>query len=243
MIDWNNEEIFILKEWVKNNGSYNWTNCSRIIKGKTPKSCRIKWNEINSNLNKDNFEWTKVDEAYLLLAVNNYGTCWSKIGKLFHKNLESSAKNKFYSILRRTASNRLNVNNNSKVNIFNLNYAELLVFLPSSILEYKQIVGEEMFYQLKEKFQKVNNFKCESDKFDFTLNEKVKINICKLCKDKLKSIIKKNFMANMIKKSLNNEKKNDDFNNELDEIMNTSNKIDKIRQILRSFNENLKCIN
>jgi hypothetical protein len=235
--EWSEDDIEKLKFWVQNNGNMNWTNCARFIKGKTTKCCKDKWQQIAEG----EATWTNLDEAYLLMAVNAYGTCWSKISKLFPTHLENNVKNKFYAILKKISYDKLNVNSTTKVNINDLKIGELLTFLPSSLSHYQQLIGVDIYNSLSLQFQMSNIPKCESDKINFKNTNSAQINICSNCKDKLKQIIKKNLLSSMLNKSFYDYNITDNMNdiNSLEKLKSTSQKIIKLKEILNDVSKNI----
>ena len=84
--------------------------------------------------------WTPEDELKLLNIVFLYGTCWSKIKNLLKFKNENAVKNKFYSILRRVANQKLNLNDvkNNKTDVIQLKINDLIKYLPEAIEDIKK---------------------------------------------------------------------------------------------------------
>jgi hypothetical protein len=234
--EWNEDDVKKLKNWVQKYGQSSWTNCAKYMNEKTPKNCREKWQLISKD---DESIWSNLDEAYLLLSVNSYGTCWSKISKLFPTHPENSIKNKFYNILKRISFEKLSLNDN-RINTNNLKLSELLIFLPTALNVYRQLIGEEVYNSLSQQFEKPSIQKCQSDIINFKNTNNSQINICSACKEKLKQIIKKNLISNILKKSFYEFSTDEmrDINN-LEKLKNTSQKIDKLKEILNDVNKNI----
>jgi hypothetical protein len=232
-VEWTEDDIEKLKIWVQRYGLTSWTNCAKHIKGKTPKNCRVKWQQLSGD---NDSTWTTLDEAYLLMAVNSYGTCWSKISKLFPTHLENSVKNKFYSILKRIADDKIN---QGDYKICDIKLSELLILLPAALEAYKHTIGDEIYTNLYSQF-KMPIQMCQTDIISIKKLD-TQINICSVCKDRLKQIIKKNLLSNMIKKTFNDYNTTDQMKeiNNLEKLKNTSQKIDKLKEILKDVNKNI----
>lgn len=134
---WVIEEDRRLIEWVKKEGPTKWSQCAEYISGRSGKQCRERWyNTLNPNVKKGN--WTPEEDYHIFQLYSTYGSQWSKIAAYFKGRTENSIKNRFYSTLRRIATekkkekakldNNLDSNPNTKLN-------ELLTFLPFAMNE------------------------------------------------------------------------------------------------------------
>lgn len=99
---WTIEEDKKLIEWVKNHGPAKWSQCSRVIDGRSGKQCRERWfNALNPAVIKG--QWTPADDYKIFKLYSIFGSKWSKIALHFKSRSENSIKNRFYSTLRRYA--------------------------------------------------------------------------------------------------------------------------------------------
>lgn len=106
---WTKEEDEILKNWVGVNGDKNWFNLvkSNLLSGRNCKQIRDRWvNCLCPQLKV--FEWDEIKEKILLEKFLIYGTSWTKISASIPNTSENFVKNKFYSMLRKTANKSLN---------------------------------------------------------------------------------------------------------------------------------------
>lgn len=115
---WNVEEDKKLIDWIKTNGASNWSACSEFIPGRTGKQCRERWmNALNPLLKKGSWE---PEEDYIIFKLfKKLGSKWSTISNYIAGRTENSIKNRFYSTLRRIASetrkNEKNIDNNFNI--------------------------------------------------------------------------------------------------------------------------------
>lgn len=252
--EWTDEEDDFILKWVARFGISNWTNCSKILKGRTPKSCKDRWNNILSvNYQKETF-WNTQDDTLLLIAVESFGTSWSKIKKLFPGRKENDIKNKFYSLLRKTASNHLNrTSSGQRINVFQLKLNDLINFLPVGINDIRLLLGEGMFTHIKEKFEQeymnlqgsVQMSEPEIMSHDCLRQEKTetntKINICFKCMTSLREEIKKKLLSRLIKNNLSKDSipHISELFGDVSRLESTKDKIQTIKSILSNFTQNL----
>jgi len=133
---WTVEEDKKLLDWVNKEGAAKWSACAQLIKGRSGKQCRERYfNTLIPNVKKGN--WT-IEEDYILFKLfNKYGTQWSKINKFFTGRTENSIKNRFYSTLRRIATDHKKQRNIEifKDNQFQSKFIELAQYIPTAINE------------------------------------------------------------------------------------------------------------
>jgi hypothetical protein len=104
---WTAEEDRLLLKWVEENGAYKWSKLSLILKGRSSKQIRDRW--IN-NLNPDKmkyFQWSEELDRVLLTKYLEHGSSWVTISKYISHTSENMLKNRFYSLLRSTASKKI----------------------------------------------------------------------------------------------------------------------------------------
>lgn len=100
---WSIEEDKKLIDWVNKTKTHNWANCAKVITGRTGKQCRERWfNALSPNVKKGG--WTTKEDYIIFRFYKQYGSKWSKIANLLVGRTENSIKNRFYSTLRRIAS-------------------------------------------------------------------------------------------------------------------------------------------
>lgn len=133
---WSLEEDRKLLNWVENEGATKWSSCAKLIKGRSGKQCRERYfNTLIPNVRKGN--WT-IEEDYILFKLfSKYGSQWSKINNFFTGRTENSIKNRFYSTLRRIAteqkkqSDKQNFNENQSESKF----IQLAQYIPTALNE------------------------------------------------------------------------------------------------------------
>ena len=148
---WSIEEDKRLIEWAKLKGASNWSLCSDFIKGRTGKQCRERWlNALNPSVKKGS--WTSEEDLFIFKMYQKVGSKWSKIAIELHGRTENSIKNRFYSTLRRIATENkkngvdngnkedtttnTNTANSSTINKSNINNTEyLLKYIPEAYEE------------------------------------------------------------------------------------------------------------
>jgi hypothetical protein len=100
---WRLDEDKKLIEWVKVEGPHKWSQCAELIPGRSGKQCRERWfNTLNPDVKKGN--WTAEEDFKIFSLFSETGSKWSKIATHFPGRTENSVKNRFYSTLRRIAS-------------------------------------------------------------------------------------------------------------------------------------------
>jgi hypothetical protein len=122
-----------LKEWVRMEGPNKWSQCAEFILGRSGKQCRERWfNTLNPQVKKGNWD---IEEDYnIFYLFSLHGSKWSKIALSFPGRTENSVKNRFYSTLRRIASNYKKGNDDEKTN----SLESLLKYYPEAFEEKKK---------------------------------------------------------------------------------------------------------
>ena len=101
---WTQEEDLKLRKWVQTNKSnLKWADATKIIPGRSGKQIRERWfNILNPNINKT--KWTENEERLLFRLYQNIGPKWCALVEHFESRTENFIKNRFYSTLRRVAT-------------------------------------------------------------------------------------------------------------------------------------------
>lgn len=101
---WTIEEDEKLREWVnRRKGAMKWADATKEIPGRSGKQIRERWfNILNPTINKA--KWTKDEERLLFQLYQKYGPKWCSLVQYFKNRTENSIKNRFYSTLRKFAT-------------------------------------------------------------------------------------------------------------------------------------------
>lgn len=103
---WSQEEDDKLRHWVtvtRKNQSLKWAEATQVIEGRSGKQIRERWfNILNPQINKG--KWGEAEEKLLFQLYQKYGPKWCSLVQYFEGRTENSIKNRFYSTLRRVAT-------------------------------------------------------------------------------------------------------------------------------------------
>ena len=181
---WTPYEDEQLIKYIQKFGAKNWNECSEFIKNRNGKQCREHWkNCLNPDIKKG--EWTSEEDLLIMILYQRCNGSWRELIHYFKDRTENSIKNRFFSELRKIASN--DTTNKEKKRSYKINLKNLLKYLDQGIQEAK------------------NNFMKDNKMNEDELNaylKKIEIKILSKKKEKKKK------KPNVLEQKKNNSNKN-----------------------------------
>ncbi|OHT02300.1 hypothetical protein TRFO_07099 [Tritrichomonas foetus] len=98
---WTSDEDFVIKSFVKENGTNNWSKLQKLLPTRTQKQIRERWHNYLQPI-KSHFPWTPEEDQLLINLHKIYGNSWIKISSFIPGRSDQSCKNRWSNELKQT---------------------------------------------------------------------------------------------------------------------------------------------